>query len=180
MIATLMLAGLLASAADACEVPKGRKANPCTARVGHCFDLEIDGQRTERFEDAAMRAKLRGAIGYDVCWVLPKRSPGVGEVRAIANARTTEGLGPARAPLDIIVYALEGQEIPTRKGIRTDPTVRIGGVEMQTVVDVIDTANLPDGAYAVKVRYVGTKQYDQQVVLLWVERPGTAASEPAR
>ncbi|HVF35980.1 MAG TPA: hypothetical protein VND91_11715 [Candidatus Saccharimonadia bacterium] len=177
MIANLLVLAMAAAPPDPCELPTGRDANPCAARVGHCFDLEIAGQRTERFGPSDTRDSLRKAIGYDVCWVLRDRTPGVDKVRALANARTP-ALGESRSPLELVVYGLEGQQIPTTKGIRTDPTVRIGGVEMQTVVDVIDTANLPDGAYAVKVRYVGTENWDQQVVLLWVERAG-AKAKPA-
>ena len=167
----LVLLGLPFLAADACDLPTGRDANPCSERVGHCFDLEIDGQRTARLDDAALRAKLSDATGYDVCWTLPAPTAGAIDVKMLPNARTGR-LGEPRAPLDLIVFPLEGQEIPTRKGVRTDPTVRIGGVAMQTVVDVIDTANLPAGKYVVKVRYIGTQHYDQQSVFVTVERGG--------
>ena len=175
----LVLLGLPFLAADACDLPTGRDANPCSERVGHCFDLEIDGQRTARLDDAALRAKLREATGYDVCWTLPAPTAGAIDVKMLPNAHTGR-LGEARAPLDLIVFPLEGQQIPTRKGVRTDPTVRIGGVAMQTVVDVVDTANLPAGAYVVKVRYIGLQHYDQQSVFVTVERGATvppAASE---
>ncbi len=179
MLSWLMVIATLPLAADACELPKGRKANPCAARVGHCFDLSIDGQRTQPLADAALRARLEDAVGYDVCWTLPATTAGAIDVEVAANANTPR-IGEPRAPLDLVVFALEGQEIPTRKGVRTDPTVRIGGVAMQTVVDVIDTANLPDGAYVVKVRYVGTENWDQQAVMLTVKRGADAAAVPAR
>ncbi|HET9482779.1 MAG TPA: hypothetical protein VFO79_02380 [Xanthomonadales bacterium] len=179
MIPMLLALLTAAAATDPCEPPRGRNANPCAARVGHCFDVAIDGQATERLEDAALRAELEQATGYDVCWVLPRPTASAADIKALANAHT-ERIGPPRAPLDIVVYALQGQQIPTKKGIRTDPTVRIGGVAMQTVVDVIDMEGLPDGAYAVKVRYVGTKNYDQQVVLLEVRRADADATKDGR
>ena len=177
MFAASLLLGIALGAADPCDPPRGRGANPCAGRVGHCFDVTIGGQATERFVDAAMRATLKEAVGYDVCWVLPRSTRSAADIEAIANAHTHR-IGEPRAPLDIVVFALEGQEIPTTKGIRTDPTVRIGGVAMQTVVDVIDMASLPDGAYAIKVRYVGTENYDQKVVLVDVSKPPGKVSAP--
>lgn len=174
MVPMLLAIALATGAADPCEPPRGRDANPCAARAGHCFDVVIDAQPTERLDDAELRAELRKMTGYDVCWVLRRPATSAADIRAIANAHTAR-LGQPRAPLDIVVFALQGQEIPTKKGIRTDPTVRIGGVAMQTVVDVIDMEGLPDGPYAIKVRYVGTENYDQQVVLMGVARPPSAA-----
>jgi hypothetical protein len=73
-----------------------------------------------------------------------------------ANEHTPE-LGTLRKGFEIVVTGLEGQEVPTRKGLRTDPTVRIGGLPMQTAVDVIDTKSLPLGAYVVRIRVVGSQ-----------------------
>jgi hypothetical protein len=172
----MLLVLTVAAAADPCEPPRGRDANACAARVGHCFDVTIDAHPSVRLEDAALRAELREVTGYDVCWTLRRPTNSAADIRALSNEHTGR-LGQPRAPLDIVVFALEGQEIPTKKGIRTDPTVRIGGVAMQTVVDVIDMEGLPDGAYAIKVRYVGTEGWDQQVVLMSVRRPAGDAAE---
>jgi hypothetical protein len=80
-------------------------------------------------------------------------------------------LGAPRAPLELVITGLEGQAIPTRKVVRTDPTVRIGGMPMQTMADAIDTAALPPGAYLVQVRYVGKENWDQQLVHVVVAQP---------
>lgn len=173
----MLLVLTVAAAADPCEPPRARDANACAARVGHCFDVTVDAQPTVPFEDLALRAELRKMTGYDVCWTMQRPAKSAADIRALSNEHT-QRLGQPRAPLDIVVFALEGQEIPTTKGIRTDPTVRIGGVAMQTVVDVIDMEGLPDGAYAIKVRYIGTEGWDQQVVLVRVSRSTGAEASP--
>lgn len=154
------------AAGDPCDLP-ARAADACRQRLGHCFDVTIDGQRVVPLADAALRATLAEAMGHPVCWALPQ--PVIGELvtEASANAHTGQ-LGEPNAPLELVVTGLEGQSIPTRKGVRTDPTVHIGGMPMQTVVDVIDTAALPPGAYVVLVRYVGTRGWDRKAIHLTV------------
>ena len=51
-----------------------------------------------------------------------------------------------------------------------DPTVNIGVLPLKTAVDVIDTENLPSGAYIVRVPVVGSKGYEDKSVYLHVER----------
>jgi hypothetical protein len=161
-----LAAGAASAADDPCNV-SAREAQPCRHRAGHCFDLSIDGQRTQLLADAALRAELSRSVGRPVCWTLAAPVAGELDTEVVPNAHT-ERLGVQRAPLELVITALEGQVIPTRKAVRTDPTVRIGGMPMQTVVDAIDTAALPAGAYVVQVRYVGTGNWDQQLVHLTV------------
>ncbi|HET7065124.1 MAG TPA: hypothetical protein VFI49_12690 [Rudaea sp.] len=82
------------------------------------------------------------------------------------------GFGRWRKRIRPVVTALEGQQVPTHKGIRTDPTVHIGGLPMQTAVDVIDGKALPSGAYIVRVRVVGKLGYEDKSMYIHVERPG--------
>jgi hypothetical protein len=169
MFPALVFSSLLLAAGDPCAAPRG---DACTPRNGHCFDLEIDGQRVEPLNDAALRAKLGELVaGQAVCWRLPQATAGTVEPVAFANARGAS-LGGLRDDMEMVVTPLEGQTIPTRKGIRTDPTVMIGGVPMQTVVDVIDTEALPDGTYVVSVRVRGQRGWDRKSVLLEVRRAG--------
>jgi hypothetical protein len=157
------------AAGDPCTVPTGRDAKICSERVGHCFDVDINGQHVEPLKDPALRAKLTEQVGSKtVCWMLPKPTAGGIDVVARANEHTSE-LGTLRKGYEIVVTALDGQEIPTHKGIRKDPTVHIGGLEMQTAVDVIDTKSLPPGAYVVRVRVVGSQGYEDKSVYLRVE-----------
>lgn len=150
------------TADDPCTLPR-REAEACRNRVGHCFDVAIDGQRTQALTDADLRAALAEVVDRPVCWTLAAPVAGELDTEALPNPRTHR-LGAQRAPLELVITALEGQTIPTRKAVRTDPTVRIGGMPMQTVVDMIDTAALPAGAYVVQVRYVGTENWDQQLI----------------
>lgn len=157
------------AAKDPCSAPSNDAA-ACSLRAGHCFDVSIGGQRTQPLTDAALGASLHDAVGRAVCWTLASPAAGDLVTEATANARTYL-LGAPRAPLELVITGLEGQTIPTRKAIRTDPTVRIGGMPMQTVVDEIDTAALPPGAYVVQVRYVGKNNWDQQLVHVVVAEP---------
>jgi hypothetical protein len=158
------------AADDPCALPTGRDAHACSARVGHCFDVDIDGQHVEPLKDAALRAKVTEQVGSKaVCWMLPRPTAGSIDVVVHANEHTPE-MGTLRKGFEVVVTSLEGQQVPTHKGIRTDPTVQIGGLPMQTAVDVIDAKNLPPGAYVVRVRVVGSQGYEDKSVYLRVER----------
>ena len=177
MLLTILLFAATLAAGDPCAVPTGRDARICSERVGHCFDLEINGQRVEFLQDAALRAKLTDALeSKAVCWMLPKPIIGDLDIVPRANEHTAE-LGELRKGYEIVVTGLEGQQIPTHKGIRSDPTVRIGGLAMQTAVDVIDTKALPAGAYIVRVRVVGHQGYEDKSVYLHVA-PHASGKDP--
>jgi hypothetical protein len=174
VLSTLMLSAALA-AEDPCAVPAGPDAHICHARVGHCFDVEIDGQRAEPLADAALRARLTEQAGSKaVCWTLPKPTMDDIDIVVRANEHTAD-LGELRPGYEVVVTGLEGQQVPTHKGIRTDPTVRIGGLPMQTAVDVIDGKALPPGAYIIRVRVVGKLGYEDKSIYVHVERPVAAA-----
>jgi hypothetical protein len=176
LLATLFLAASLA-AGDPCAVPNSHDARICSERVGHCFDLEINGQRVEFLQDAALRTKLTDALeSKAVCWTLPKPISGDLDIVPRTNEYTAE-LGELRKGYEIVVTGLEGQQIPTHKGIRSDPTVKIGGLAMQTAVDVIDTKALPTGAYIVRVRIVGHQGYEDKSVYLHVA-PASHGKDP--
>lgn len=173
LLTKLMLTAVLA-ADDPCAVPTGADAHICRAKVGHCIDVEIDGQRAEPLKDAALRAKLtEQANSKAVCWTLPKPTVGDIDIVVRANEHSAE-LGELRPGYEVVVTALEGQQVPTHKGIRTDPTVHIGGLPMQTAVDVIDGKALPSGAYIIRVRVVGKLGYEDKSMYVNVERPGGA------
>ena len=170
LLTSFILIVAMGAVDDPCAIPAGRDAHICSTRVGHCFDVDIGGQHVEPLKDAALRAKLTDAVGSKaVCWMLPKPVTGDIDVVARSNEHTSE-LGTLRKGYEIVVTALDGQEVPTHKGIRSDPTVHIGGLPMQTAVDVIDTKALPSGRYVVRVRVVGTQGYEDKSVYLRVER----------
>lgn len=173
MLSTIILSSALA-AEDPCAVPSGPDAHVCHAKVGHCIDVEIDGQRAEPLKETALRARLTEQAGSKaVCWTLS--NPTVGDIDIVvrANEHTAE-LGELRPGYEVVVTSLEGQQVPTHKGIRTDPTVRIGGIPMQTAVDVIDGKSLPPGTYVVRVRVVGKFGYEDKSIYVHVERPAAA------
>ncbi len=174
MLSSSLILAMALAAEDPCALPTGRDAHACSARVGQCFDLDIDGQHVEPLKDAALRARLTEQAGSKaVCWTLPKPTAGSINVVVHENQHTAE-MGTLRKGFEVVVTGLEGQQVPTHKGIRTDPTVHIGGLPMQTAVDVIDAKNLPPGAYIVRVRVVGSQMYEDKSVYLHVERPAEA------
>jgi hypothetical protein len=169
LLSTLILTAAFA-VNDPCALPTGHDTQICSAKVGHCIDVEIDGQRAQPLKDAALRAKLTAQVGSKaVCWMLPKPTAGSIDVSVHGNEHTAE-LGELRKGFEVVVTGLEGQKVPTHKGIRTDPTVHIGGLPMQTAVDVIDRGALPEGAYVVRVRVVGSQGYEDKSVYLKVDR----------
>lgn len=168
VVALMLVAAVMA--ADACEPPGQRDRSPCSGRVGHCFDLTIDGQPVVPLDDASLASTLQSVASQSICWMLAAPVQGALEPLVQPNGQTTEHLGALYDEVEIVVTALEGQEIPTRKGIRTDPTVRIGGVPMQTAVDVIDVEALPDGAYIATFRVRGPGGWDRKGVYLTVAR----------
>lgn len=173
LLTAILLASALA-ADDPCLPPRNA-GSTCSDRIGRCFDVEIDGQRVEPLDDPALSTELTKKAGYHaVCWTLPKPTHGDVDIAVKANGLTPR-LGELRPGHEVVVTALEGQKVPTHKGIRTDPTVMIGGVPMQTVVDVIDSKALPAGAYVVRVRVLGSNGRDDKSIYVHVERPKSAA-----
>ncbi|MGA9335262.1 MAG: hypothetical protein WBV39_13365 [Rudaea sp.] len=169
MLVTSLIFALALATDDPCALPRGRHVNACSERVGHCFDMDIDGQRVQPLADAAMRARLTAQAGGSkpVCWELPKPTAGNIDIVLHSNAYTSQ-LGDLRKGYEVVVTGLDGQKVPTHKGLRSDPTVLIGGLPMQTAVDVIDTKQLPAGAYIVRVRVVGSQGYEDKSVYLHV------------
>jgi hypothetical protein len=167
MMFTALLPLLFAAGAD-CQAPSAHDATSCAARNGHCFDLSLDAQPVVPLQDGALRDRLDGAISRPVCWQVVSPVTRQLNAQATANARTDDGLGKLYDELEIVLTGLEGQQVPTRQGIRKDPTVMIGGVPMQTVVDVIDTDALPPGEYIATFRVRGPKGWDRKAVHLRV------------
>lgn len=179
MLGTAILLGVSLAAADACEQPSERSRSPCRDRVGHCFDLTIDAQPVVPLADDELRVQLEDVVSQDVCWRLEAPASGAIEAVVEANGFTAEHLGELFDEIEVVVIPLAGQEIPTRQGVRKDPTVRIGGLPMQTIVDVVDVAALPDGPYVATFRARGPGGWDRKAVHFVVDRSDGASSAPA-
>lgn len=165
MLPALILSALIPTA-DACKPPGPRDRRPCGSRDGHCFDLAINRQQVVPLVDAALRASLEDAVRSTVCWRITEPVQSALQPQVVSNDFTAEHLGALYDELEIVVTGLEGQQIPTRKGIRTDPTVRIGGIPMQTTVDIIDLDALPAGGYIATFRVRGPEGWDRKAVFL--------------
>ena len=110
MLPSLILAAAFA-ADDPCTMPHGRDARVCSARVGYCFDADIDGQRAEPLKDSVLRAKLTEQVGSKaVCWALPKPTSGTIDVVLHGNENTAE-LGTLRKGCEIVVAGRDGPEV---------------------------------------------------------------------
>lgn len=170
MIGAVLLGVVALAAGGECAAPPADGLRSCRDHVGWCFDLTVDGQAVVPLDDPALRAKLDRELATPLCWQLAEPTAGTLEAVVKANRHTAGTIGELYDEVEIVVMGLEGQEVPTRKGIRTDPTVRIGGVPMQTQVDVIDTEKLPGGAYVATFRVRGPGGWDRKAVLLHVTR----------
>jgi hypothetical protein len=169
LVPALLLA--IVSAGAPCVAPTPGDRTPCAPREGWCFDLSIGGQAVVALEDPALREQVSRVTGDAVCWMLPAASAPTLVAVATANALTPKGPGVLYDELEIVLTGLEGQLVPTRRGIRRDPTVRVGGVPMETAVDVIDTDHLPPGRYVATFRVRGDSGWDRKAVYLEVRSP---------
>ena len=164
----VFLVAIALGAAGECESPSARDRSPCSDRAGHCFDLTLGGHDVVLTEPKESIAALEDVASQEVCWSLPEPLSGRLSPVVSANSFTEKGLEGLYDEIEIFVTPLEGQMIPTRKEVRTDPTVRIGGAPMQTMVDVIDVDALPSGAYIATFRVRGPGGWDRKAVHLTV------------
>jgi hypothetical protein len=62
------------------------------------------------------------------------------------------------AEVSVHVVPLEGQSLVTRPELSTSPSVRVGGSQVVTRADVIDSNRLPPGKYVLTARVSGSRR----------------------
>lgn len=180
---TVALACAATALPAAAQVPPPSYASfserlPCVHRIGRCFDATIGGKPVEVIADKAEFDKLKALLQTlnsnvrDVHWVVRDPVPGV-QALDVATRATTLGLphvGDEREEPDVIVYALDGQDLESESELVANSSVRINGQPVVTQQETLTQDFLPLGRYAFAIKYLGRKNWDRKWVFLTVAR----------
>lgn len=180
---TVALACAATALPAAAQVPPPSYASfserlPCVHRIGRCFDATIGGKPVEVIADKAEFDKLKALLQtlnsnvHDVHWVV--RDPVSGaQALDVATRATTLGLphvGDEKEEPDVIVYALDGQDLESESELVANSSVRINGQPVVTQQETLTQDFLPPGRYAFAIKYLGRKNWDRKWVFLTVAR----------
>jgi len=177
------LAGAATALPAAAQVPPPSYASfserlPCVHRIGRCFDATIGGKPVEVIADKAEFDKLKALLQTlnsnvrDVHWVVRDPVPGA-QALDVATRATTLGLphvGDEKEEPDVIVYALDGQDLESESELVANSSVRINGQPVVTQQETLTQDFLPPGRYAFAIKYLGRKNWDRKWVFLTVAR----------
>ena len=180
---TVALAGAATALPAAAQVPPPSYASfserlPCVHRIGRCFDATIGGKPVEVIADKAEFDKLKALLQTlnsnvrDVHWVVRDPVPGA-QALDVATRATTLGLphvGDEKEEPDVIVYALDGQDLESESELVANSSVRINGQPVVTQQETLTQDFLPPGRYAFAIKYLGRKNWDRKWVYLTVAR----------
>jgi len=180
---TVALAGAATALPAAAQVPPPSYASfserlPCVHRIGRCFDATIGGKPVEVIADKAEFDKLKALLQTlnsnvrDVHWVVRDPVPGA-QALDVATRATTLGLphvGDEKEEPDVIVYALDGQDLESESELVANSSVRINGQPVVTQQETLTQDFLPPGRYAFAIKYLGRKNWDRKWVFLTVAR----------
>jgi hypothetical protein len=180
---TVALACAATALPAAAQVPPPSYASfserlPCVHRIGRCFDATIGGKPVEVIADKAEFDKLKALLQTlnsnvrDVHWVVRDPVPGA-QALDVATRATTLGLphvGDEKEEPDVIVYALDGQDLESESELVANSSVRINGQPVVTQQETLTQDFLPPGRYAFAIKYLGRKNWDRKWVFLTVAR----------
>ncbi|WP_462388965.1 hypothetical protein [Acidovorax sp. Q11] len=180
---TVALAGAATALPAAAQVPPPSYASfserlPCVHRIGRCFDATIGGKPVEVIADKAEFDKLKALLQTlnsnvrDVHWVVRDPVPGA-QALDVATRATPLGLphvGDEKEEPDVIVYALDGQDLESESELVANSSVRINGQPVVTQQETLTQDFLPPGRYAFAIKYLGRKNWDRKWVFLTVAR----------
>lgn len=149
---------------------------PCVHRIGRCFDATIGGQRVEVIADKAEFDKLKALLQTlnrnvrDVHWIVREPVPGAKalDVETHATAQGLPHVGDEQEEPDVIVYALDGQDLDSESELVAQQSVRINGQPVVTQQETLTQDFLPPGRYAFAIKYLGRKNWDRKWVFLTV------------
>lgn len=180
---TVALACAATALPAAAQVPPPSYASfserlPCVHRIGRCFDATIGGKPVEVIADKAEFDKLKALLQTlnsnvrDVHWIVRDPVPGA-QALDVATRATTLGLphvGDEKEEPDVIVYALDGQDLESESELVANSSVRINGLPVVTQQETLTQDFLPPGRYAFAIKYLGRKNWDRKWVFLTVAR----------
>ena len=180
---TVALACAATALPAAAQVPPPSYASfserlPCVHRIGRCFDATIGGKPVEVIADKAEFDRLKALLQTlnsnvrDVHWIVREPVPGA-QALDVATRATTLGLphvGDEKEEPDVIVYALDGQDLESESELVANSSVRINGQPVVTQQETLTQDFLPPGRYAFAIKYLGRKNWDRKWVFLMVAR----------
>lgn len=180
---TVALAGAATALPAAAQVPPPSYASfserlPCVHRIGRCFDATIGGKPVEVIADKTEFDRLKALLQTlnsnvrDVHWVVRDPVPGA-QALDVATRATPLGLphvGDEKEEPDVIVYALDGQDLESESELVANSSVRINGQPVVTQQETLTQDFLPPGRYAFAIKYLGRKNWDRKWVFLTVAR----------
>lgn len=180
---TVALACAATALPAAAQVPPPSYASfserlPCVHRIGRCFDATIGGKPVEVIADKAEFDRLKALLQTlnsnvrDVHWVVRDPVPGA-QALDVATRATPLGLphvGDEKEEPDVIVYALDGQDLESESELVANSSVRINGQPVVTQQETLTQDFLPPGRYAFAIKYLGRKNWDRKWVFLTVAR----------
>lgn len=170
----LAAAALLGSGAhaqvDACKPFRSKTEMVCSKRLGHCVQLQIDGQTTTPATDAAFVKSMEPLrLRSPVCWKLDRPVSRRFRLQAQAGGLWPDWLGRQES-ISVAVYAIEDYD-PVNDS-RLMPLLGTG-TEADGYRDgtwqLRSEQELAAGRYVVKVTANGSGHWDRQVVLLTVD-----------
>lgn len=149
---------------------------PCVHRIGRCFDATIGGKRVEVIADKAEFDTLKALLQTlnrnvrDVHWIVREPVPGAKalDVETRATAQGLPHVGDEQEEPDVIVYALDGQDLDSESELVAQQSVRINGQPVVTQQETLTQDFLPPGRYAFAIKYLGRKNWDRKWVFLTV------------
>ena len=151
---------------------------PCVHRIGRCFDATIGGKPVEVIADKAEFDKIKALLQTlnsnvrDVHWIVREPVPGA-QALDVATRATVLGLphvGDEKEEPDVIVYALDGQDLESESELVANSSVRINGQPVVTQQETLTQDFLPPGRYAFAIKYLGRKNWDRKWAFLTVAR----------
>ena len=151
---------------------------PCVHRIGRCFDATIGGKPVEVIADKAEFEKLKALLQTlnsnvrDVHWIVREPVPGA-QALDVATRATALGLphvGDEKEEPDVIVYALDGQDLESESELVAQQSVRVNGQPVVTQQETLTQDFLPPGRYAFAIKYLGRKNWDRKWVFLTVAK----------
>ncbi len=180
---TLALACVATALPAAAQVPPPSYASfserlPCVHRIGRCFDATIGGKPVEVIADKAEFDTLKALLQTlnsnvrDVHWIVREPVPGAQalDVTTRATALGLPHVGDEKEEPDVIVYALDGQDLESESELVANSSVRINGQPVVTQQETLTQDFLPPGRYAFAIKYLGRKNWDRKWVFLTVSR----------
>jgi len=140
--------------------------------VGYYFDATINDKKIVKVEDRSVLKNLeRYYAASDVHWMVKEKLSGGIDITVNNNAISSKFIGTVGddEDLDIYVIPLGNQELNSTKEITQSKDVFVGGAPVTKTENVMTDNTLPPGAYIIKIKTIGPKNWDRKYVYVEYE-----------